>query len=131
MEKPTIAEEDSSSPLNCQVYHRGETIPFHYLLTDNTELGSFNIEIHNNFDHHSHSTAAGDCTLDPKKQPLHPWVFNQDYSIEPGLKRYEATLEIPIPKDIDTGDYHFMIRLTDRSGWQQLKAISLKIADEE
>jgi hypothetical protein len=27
------------------------------------------------------------------------------------------------------GDYHFMIRLTDKAGWQQLKALAIIIED--
>ena len=90
---------------------------------------SYNIEIHNNFDHHSHSTEAGDCPLDEKKLPVHPWVYNQDFPIPGNSPLYDAHVNIPIPADIDPGDYHFMIRVTDRSGWQQLKAVNIKISD--
>lgn len=76
LDKPLIESGDSASPLNCQVYRTGEEIPFRYTFTDNDALGSYNIEIHNNFDHHSHSTEAGDCPLDEKKLPVHPWVYN-------------------------------------------------------
>ncbi len=111
------------------MYHKGETIPFRYTFTDNMELGNFNLEIHNNFDHHSHSTSAGDCPLDPIKTPVNPWIYNQDFAIPTGATSYEAKVDIPIPYDIDNGDYHFMVRVTDKAGWQQLKAISIKIAD--
>lgn len=131
MEKPEIIDGAMPSPIDCQVYHKGEVIPFRYLFTDNVELGNYNIEIHNNFDHHTHSTSAGDCPLNPKKDPVNPWVYNQDYPIPEGLKSYQAKADIPIPETIDTGDYHFMIRLTDKSGWQQLKAISIKIQDTQ
>ena len=114
-------------PTDCQVFKRGDVIPFNYLFTDDTELGAYNIEIHNNFDHHTHSTAAGDCELDEKRSPENPWVFNQDYTIPVGHTLYFAKIDIPIPADIDAGDYHFMIRLTDRAGWQQLKSVSIKI----
>ncbi len=128
-EKPQIIDEETSDPVNCQIYRRGEVIPFHYTFTDNVELGNFNIEVHNNFDHHSHSTSAGECELDAKKTPVHPWVYNQDQSIPKGKQSYEASVNISIPTDIDTGDYHFMIRLTDAAGWQQLKAVSIKIVE--
>ena len=93
------------------------------------ELGNYNIEVHNNFDHHSHSTSAGDCDFDPKKQPVRPWVYNRSFAIPDGSRRYEAKVDIDIPADIDTGDYHFMVRVTDKAGWQQLKAVSIKITD--
>lgn len=129
MEKPEIVEGTSFSPIDCQTYQKGEDILFRFRFIDNMELGNYNIEIHNNFDHHSHSTSAGDCNLDPKKQPVDPWVYNQDYSIPPGERLYDANVDIPIPENIDAGDYHFMVRLTDKSGWQQLKAISIKIIE--
>jgi hypothetical protein len=65
--------------------------------------------------------------LDAKKAPVNAWVFNQDYAIPDGRKTFEANNEITVPADIDTGDYHFMVRLTDKSGWQQLAAVSVKI----
>ncbi|MCR5394483.1 MAG: DUF4625 domain-containing protein, partial [Bacteroidales bacterium] len=44
-----------------------------------------------------------------------------------GSTSYEAHQFLQIPEDVDPGDYHFMLRLTDRAGWQQLKAVSIKI----
>lgn len=120
---------EQTSPVNCATYHRGGVISFDYAFTDDVELGSYNLEIHNNFDHHTHSTEAGECRQDPVKQPVHPWVLNKDYPIPAGSTSYEAKLTIPVPEDVDPGEYHFMVRLTDRSGWQQLKSVSIRILD--
>ena len=122
-----LPQGDYASPLNCQQFERGSTLPFAYVFRDDVELGSFNMEIHNNFDHHSHSTEADECRQDPVKTPVDPWVFNRDYPIPSGKTRYEATMSIPVPEHIDTGEYHFMIRVTDTSGWQELKTISIRI----
>lgn len=127
--KPVISDGAMPSPVNCEVYKKGQTIPMRYFFSDDKELGGYIIEIHNNFDHHSHSTSAGDCKLDAMKAPVKPFVYNKAFVIPKGTKTYDAKADIQIPKDIDAGDYHFMIRLTDRSGWQQLKAISIKIVD--
>ena len=54
-------------------------------------------------------------------------MFNQDYTIPAGRRSYTARVDIQIPADAETGDYHFMIRLTDRAGWQQLKAVAIKV----
>lgn len=120
---------DNAFPQNCIVLYRGESFPFRAVFADNRELGNYNIEIHNNFDHHSHSTDDVECDLEPKKTPVKAFVYNQDFSIPSGKTRFEADNEISVPGDIDTGDYHFMVRLTDKAGWQQLRAISLKIKD--
>lgn len=143
MTPPVITDEGiTANPINCQVYHPGEVIPFLYVFTDDTELGSFNIEIHGNFDHHSHSTEsddhdhnheAGECEHhhdeddDEHDDEGKAWVYNQSFDIPAGQRSYRASFDIPIPTDIRHGDYHFMIRLTDSAGWQQLKAIAIII----
>lgn len=129
MEKPAIVEQETTMPTDCQVYHRGETLPVRLLFTDNIELGAYNIEIHNDFERHSHSTSEHECEHEEEKEAVNPWVFNQDYSIPTSSRSYSAEVDISIPTDIDTGDYHFMVRLTDKAGWQQLKAIAIKIAE--
>ena len=68
-----------------------------------------------------------ECDIDEKKDPISPWIYNQDFSIPTGKTSYIAQIEIPVPSDVDAGDYHFMIRLTDKAGWQQLKAMAIKI----
>lgn len=131
LKKPVIETNSEAVPQNCQVFYKGEEIPFRYTFTDNEGLGSYNIEIHNNFDHHTHSTDAGDCQLDEKKKPVQPWVYNKDFVIQENSLRYNAQVNIPIPTNIDSGYYHFMIRVTDKSGWQELKAASIKILDKK
>lgn len=127
--KPEIlASGNEASPKNCNVFIKGTFIPVRLIFSDDVELGSFNIEVHNNFDHHTHSTEHEECTLDAKKQPVHPWIYNKDFTIPSKLKSYKVNIDIPIPADIDEGDYHFMIRLTDKSGWQQLRSWSIKIS---
>lgn len=130
MTYPEISEQGiTANPIDCQVYHRGETIPFCYVFTDNDELGKYNIEVHHNFDHHTHSTSATTCCMDDVKEAQNPWVFNQDFNIPDGQKSFSAREDIKIPTNIDTGDYHFMIRLTDKAGWQQIKSVAIKIVE--
>lgn len=138
MTYPVISADGiTANPIDCQVYQRGTVIPFHYIFTDDTELGAYNIEIHNNADHHSHSTSSVECEDEDEHEHEHeheheavkPWVFNQDFTIPAVQRSFEARHDIAIPADIDTGDYHFMVRLTDRAGWQQLHAIAIKITE--
>ena len=130
MTMPEISDKGIiPTPENCQAFGLGDTIHFHYIFTDDRELGSYNIEIHNNFDHHTHSTSAVECVMEPSKQPVQPWVYNKDHNIPQGQRFHEALFDIVIPKDVDPGDYHFMIRLTDQAGWQQLKSVSIKLVD--
>lgn len=127
-EKPVISEAGIvANPIDCQEYNRGESIPFQYLFTDNEELGNYNIEIHHNFDQHTHGTQGPTCKLDEKKQPVKPWIYTASFAIPSQSKTYKGRQDIQIPKDIDPGDYHFVIRVTDKAGNQQLKAMAIKL----
>jgi len=121
---------DTAFPQNCVTVYRGESFTFSALFTDNIELGSYSIEMHHNFDHHTHSTSAQECELGAIKAPVNPLLFINQYSIPAGKTNYSALIEISIPSDVDTGDYHFMVRLTDKSGWQTFEGISVKVADK-
>lgn len=126
---PTISETGiTANPIDCQQYQPGDTIPFQYVFKDNVQLGNYNIEIHSNFDHHSHGTSAVTCEKSPHEEGKKAWVFNQSYAIPAAATSFTAQQKIPVPTDIATGDYHFMIRLTDAAGNQEIKAVAIKIA---
>lgn len=133
-ESPVIDMTSSdASPQNCITIFRGETLEFNAVFKDNIELGSFSIEMHHNFDHHTHSTDAGHCEEEgeeEEKTPVSPFRWIENYTIPSGLKSYTATVSIPIPQGVDSGLYHFMVRLTDAAGWQTFKGISVKIAEK-
>lgn len=127
-EYPEIIQENNNSfPLQCSVIQKGQKLIFTTVFRDNVELGSYSLDVHHNFDHHTHTTEVEECNLQPKKTPVKPFNFIKSYDIPVGLKEYHATKEIDIPADIDPGDYHFMIRVTDKEGWQTLKGLSIKI----
>ncbi|HEY9257955.1 DUF4625 domain-containing protein [Chitinophaga sp.] len=114
-------------PKQCSILKRGEKIVFRAMLSDNAQLGSVSLDIHHNFDHHTHSTEVESCGLDPKKSPVTPFLFIQSFPIPAGLKTYQPAIDITVPANVDPGDYHFMIRLTDKEGWQTIKGLSIKI----
>jgi hypothetical protein len=114
-------------PTQCSVIKKGETFVFSADLSDNVELGSISVDIHHNFDHHSHSTEVEACNMDAKKAAIKPFLLIKDFPIPSGQKNFKISQEIAVPNDIDAGDYHFLIRLTDKSGWQTIKGISVKI----
>lgn len=114
-------------PIQCSTIERGQTITFKAIFNDNVALGSYSLDIHHNFDHHTHSTEVTTCEMEAVKKPVKPMLFINNYTIPDGVKTYEATTQITIPADVDPGDYHFMIRLTDKEGWQTLKGLSIKI----
>lgn len=127
-EYPVIDVSASNAfPIQCSQVNRGEKITFRAKFTDNAALGSYSLDIHHNFDHHSHSTEVSNCTPDPIKKPVNPMLYINSVTIQNTEKSYEAVQEITIPTDVDPGDYHFLIRLTDKEGWQTIKGLSIKI----
>ena len=116
-------------PTSCTTVGRGSVISFKALFTDNQQLGGYSINIHNNFDHHSHDTEVDECTMDPIKVPVNPWSGTFTYTIPTGSSEYLAEQQLTIPNDIDTGDYHFMIQLTNAQGWATMRGISFKIVE--
>lgn len=132
-EKPVIdLTIQDAFPVGCETLYFGETFTLKVKFTDNVQLGSYSIDIHNNFDHHSHSTEVEECSFDPIKTAVNPFTFIEDYDIEEGLSEYETDLSITIPSansngSFDEGDYHFFISLTDKEGWSAQKGLSIKI----
>ena len=100
--------------------------------TDNAELGSFSVELHNNFDHHSHSTEVTQCEFSAMKDPDNPFRFIQDYEIPTGQQEHATDVSIALPSandegSFDEGDYHFFISLTDAEGWSTQKGLNIKM----
>ena len=116
-------------PKNCVTVYRGESFDFKIRLSDNMELGSCSVQMHHNFDHHTHSTSATQCDMDPVKNAVNPLLYIDEYPIPEKLTEYVARGTISIPANVDTGDYHFTIRVTDAAGWQSFEGISVKIGD--
>ena len=132
-EKPSIdLSIPDAFPVNCDTLYFGETFELKALFSDNAELGSYSIDIHHNFDHHAHSTEVTECSLDPVKDPVNPFLLIEEYVIPSGLKEYETDVSISIPASngtgsYDEGDYHFFVSLTDAEGWSTQKGLSIKI----
>jgi hypothetical protein len=132
-QNPVIDLSSSNAfPNNCDTLYFGESFDFKVFLSDNEALGSYSIDIHNNFDHHSHSTEVEECNLDDKKEPVNPYLFIQEFSIPESPKEYETNRPIEIPDGdgkgaFDEGDYHFFISVTDKTGWTAQKGLSIKI----
>ena len=146
-EKPQIDTSiDGASPANAATFYFGEAIPVKLLLTDNEELGSFSVNIHNNFDHHSHSTEEeGEEHHDHEEGEEHrhegedgdAFQFTQDYTIPAGSTQFLIDTKITLPVKSDDGDeyeggdYHFMITVTDKAGFSTFKAFEIKILQKE
>jgi hypothetical protein len=129
-EKPFITiNYDYGFPKACAQLKRGQTYVIRAKVTDNVGIASYGIDIHNNCDQHTHDDQAGSCPLDPKKAPVNPMIYMQNFSVDNGGVNYEIAREITIPQNIDTGDYHCQISAVDQTGWQARTSIDIKIVE--
>ncbi|MCR5454100.1 MAG: DUF4625 domain-containing protein [Bacteroidales bacterium] len=150
-EKPAIdITIEGASPANGATFYFGESIPVKLLLTDNAELGAYNINIHNNFDHHSHSTEEegeehehegeeeeGEEHHHHEGEDGDAFFYSKDYTITAGSKEFSVDDKIDLPTTCEDGDayaggdYHFMITVTDKAGFSTFKALEIKILQKE
>ncbi|WP_066219850.1 DUF4625 domain-containing protein [Formosa haliotis] len=129
-EKPTITiNYDGGFPQSCEELKRGETYIFKARVTDNQALAAYSLDIHNNFDHHTHDDQGENCALDDKKTPVNPLIFIENYPIADAVTSYEIQITVTIPSDADTGDYHCSYSVTDATGWQSRTSVDIKIVE--
>lgn len=102
------------NPAYGEFFAAGNSVHFEASFTDDIELGSYNIVIHDNFDGHAHGRVAK-ANEDPG---LLKWSFNQSYDFAPGLKNSDVNLhdELEIPQNTMAGPYHFIVSALDKSG---------------
>lgn len=129
-EKPTITINYANVfPKACEQLQRGQTYTFKARVTDNFALASYSIDIHHNFDHHTHDDQEEECEHHPDKNAVNPFLVLNNYTISDDLKTYEISVELNIPSDVDTGDYHCQYSVTDQTGWQSKTSVDIKIIE--
>lgn len=129
-QKPTISIHFADGfPQACEQLVKGETYIFKALVTDNKGLASYSLDLHNNFDHHTHDDQNEVCDLEPIREAVNPLIYMENFTVTGGLTSYEINISITIPNDVDTGDYHCAYSVTDETGWQSRTSIDIKIVD--
>lgn len=91
-------------------------------LSDDVMLGSYKIEIHNNFNDHNHGTKAVAEEV--------PFAFNHSWNL---TGKRNATIhhhEIVIPENAQPGKYHLMVYCTDEAGNESYAARSIVLSHE-
>lgn len=99
-EKPVIS---LVSPALESEIGAGQTLQLEIAVTDNQDLSSLRINIHNNFDGHDHN-----------KKSAEPFTFNE--TIEVSGTEEVVTRSIEIPADAAAGPYHLMAYCLDAQG---------------
>lgn len=122
------------SPSPCAILYFDETITYKIRFTDESGsgLGNLAMDIHNNFNHHTHGSHLS-CDMDPQKEPVNPYENAWVFSLPSDKSEYIFETEIMIPsKDGDSnihdhGDYHYHIYVTNNDGYQSFTTLDIKL----
>ncbi len=122
-----------TAPAEGDSLYIGHDIHFDVEFSDNTELASYKVNIHNNFDDHGHS----DTYMKATHADETPFSFEKSWTFE-AQKRNEHVHhhEIVIPETINgkpvaDGKYHFIVYCVDRAGNESYVARNVLIGHGE
>ncbi|ODS76779.1 MAG: hypothetical protein ABS46_18960 [Cytophagaceae bacterium SCN 52-12] len=91
-----------ASPVTGSTFEAGSQIRFEAEIEDNAGLAICNVNIHSNFDGHSHARIAAS-----------PLSFEKSFTLT-GKKASISEL-IDIPSDATPGNYHFIVKAIDEA----------------
>lgn len=118
-------------PAENETLYIGSDVHFECDFSDDTELASYKIEIHDNFDGHTHEKSL------QMEDDSVAFSYNNSWNFDEGLKNAHIHHhEIVIPETIDgvriaQGDYHFGIYCTDIAGNESHQFIDIHIMEGE
>lgn len=112
--KPVIVLHE---PEEGQVLTIGEDVHFVMDLSDDVMLGSYKINIHNNFDGHGHgeSRAVATAASEAEEERV-AFTFDRPYDVSGHITKHEHHHDIVIPANAKPGNYHLMVYCTDAAG---------------
>lgn len=127
-------EVEILSPLACDTIYFNQTVTYRIRISDKSGsgLGNIAMDIHNNFNHHTHGSHVT-CSMDPKKNPQHPYEHAWIFSLPNDASEYILEEEIMIPGNKndstlhDYGDYHYHIYVTNNEGYQTFTTLDVKL----
>jgi hypothetical protein len=100
----------------------GDDIHFEMELSDNEELKSYKVEIHNNFDNHGHTRAGN-------SEETVAFTFEKTWNVS-GKNTHVHHHEIFIPENATEGNYHLMVYCTDAAGNESYVAKNVVLSHE-
>ncbi len=136
-EKPVIV---LNAPAEGAKLAAGSDIHFDMEVSDNEALGSYNVDIHNDFDGHNHGSDSASILKfvvkhsddSPENETRVPFVYNKTWTDIAGKKNdHVHHHEIIIDKDAKRGNYHFVVKVLDRAGNQSMEFRTIQIVDPE
>ncbi len=99
----------------------GANVHFEADFSDNEALGSYLVEIHNNFDGHGHSAST---------RADEPFSFKKSYDLGGLRNSHVHHHDIVIPENATLGAYHLVVYCTDAAGNQSLVARDIVLSHD-
>lgn len=121
-QKPQI---EVISPAEEQQIRLGDAIVFNVKFSDNEELKSYKVDIHSNFDAHTHKLGAVNDSV--------AWTFQKSWDFPAGMSQMQIQhQEIVVPAvisehPVSRGEYHITIYCTDASGNEHWMALPIDV----
>lgn len=106
----------------------GSEMHFEATFSDNVELRSYKIEIHSDFDEHTHA-------MYKSSHDVNPWSYEETFIIPAGRTTYDSDRHIDIPLEfneapISEGRYHLGVYVTDVAGNEAQAFLEFEIGDD-
>lgn len=118
-QKPNITIE---TPTSTTEVVGGQLLNIRAKLTDNLNLSQYKIEIHPNFDGHSHGKTLNETVV----------PFEWDTLVNISGKEHLVDLKIPISSNAKAGSYDLLIQCIDQAGYEApIKFVSFKIKNPD
>lgn len=108
--KPVITLDEPEDDESLRI---GESVHFECDFSDDVALGSYLIEIHNNFDGHGHKTRADETV---------PFSIKKSYDLNNLRNTHVHHHDIVISDNATPGAYHLVVYCTDAAGNQSMVA---------
>jgi hypothetical protein len=118
-QKPSI---NLIEPENDDVLKIGDDVHFEAELADNQMLKSYKVEIHPNFDGHSHQAKAENATVD--------FNFNKEWNLDGRKNASIHHHEIIIPENATPGHYHLLVYCIDEAGNEAHVAVNIELSHD-
>ena len=113
--KPVITLDEPEDGDSLRI---GESVHFECDFSDDEALGSYLIEIHNNFDGHGHKISSSQT----RSEDTEAFYFKKSYDISNLRNTHVHHHDIVIPENATPGAYHLIVYCTDAAGNQAMVA---------
>lgn len=104
----------------------GDDVHFECDFSDNEALGSYLIEIHNNFDGHSHKVSSN-LTREGETEAFY---LKKSYELNNLRNTHVHHHDIVIPENATPGAYHLIVYCTDAAGNQAMVARDIVLSHD-